>query len=169
MENKRLNERLGTLLAMESENSALKSQINYAQFQMNKLLDENKEMEMKIKELQTENALLQKRATDPSNFMNWTHEEILSWITSSDGGYFEKYRIVLARELKDCDMKGSDLCSLNSNDIRGLGVKVFHDAKKLERSIQKFVQQYGTAMPVQQVADQNLLLNEGAPTAYLYK
>ena len=147
---------------LETENNSLKSQVNYAQVQMNKLLDENKEMEIRMNELKAEKELLQNKATDPSDFVNWTHVEILSWIISIDQGYFEKYRSILERELKDCDMKGSDLSLLNSNDIRGLGVKVFHDAKKLERYIQEFVQQ-------QSNVDQNLIVNEGASTAFLHK
>ena len=165
MKNKALNERL---MVLKSENIKLKSQVNYAEMHVNKLLDENKDMEIRINELKEEKELLQRKTIDPSNFVNWDHEDILSWIVSIDGGYFDKYRSILSKELNDCNLRGSDLSALNSADIRGLGVKVFHDAKKLERHIQQLIQKYDKSVSMEHNANIiTTFTEEGADTAYL--
>ena len=131
---------------------------------MNKLLDDKKEMELLINNLKKENASLKKKNIEELNFINWNHEEILLWILSIDDGYFDKYSNILDKELNDCEMRGKDLLELSTKDIRGLGVKVFADAKKLEKCIQELVNKYSIESKHFIVKD-----NEGnqPPTAYI--
>ena len=90
------------------------------------------------------NKELKKKNINESDFINWDHEQILLWILSLNNGYFNKYSDTLNKQLKECDITGNDLYELNTTDIRGLGIKKFSDAKKLEKYIQELIHKYGS-------------------------
>eukprot|EP01084_Bolivina_argentea_P149733 261540_1 len=153
-----------TILSLKSANSLLQQKNISLSNQVNTLLDDHKEMELTIKSLNEEIKLLKKQNIDESNFINWDHEQILLWILSINDGYFDKYSSILSQELSDCEIKGNDLLELSTKDIRGLGVKVFSDAKKLEKCIQELINKYANKHPG------NISMNnEGvhAPTSYM--
>mmetsp|Transcript_45703 Transcript_45703/g.73150 ORF Transcript_45703/g.73150 Transcript_45703/m.73150 type:complete len:293 (+) Transcript_45703:120-998(+) len=133
--------------------------------QVTRLLDEKKEMELMIESLKKENEELKKKNLDETQFRQWNHEEILCWILSIDDAYFSQYSDVLSKELMNCQLLGADLPDLSNKDIRDLGVRLFSDAKKLEKHIQRLVQENSPAQKSKSAYPEN----EGfaAPTAFI--
>eukprot|EP01084_Bolivina_argentea_P161906 281782_1 len=137
-------------------------QIEQLKSQNLKLLDEQKEMQLTINELEKENKMLKKKAIDVTNFEQWDSDDIINWIFSIENGLFEQnYGVVLRKEITNAELTGTDLIEMNTNDIKGFGINVFKHRKVLEKEIQKLVQAKDIS--------NNIAVNEGsnAPTAYI--
>eukprot|EP01083_Nonionella_stella_P195536 720237_1 len=109
--------------------------------QVNQLLDEKKEQERSMNDLQRELEYFQSKSMDEASYLTWDNKQLLLWIRGIDGGYFDKYVDALAIQLEECELSGKDLQYLTTTDIRGLGIKKFSDAKKIRKLCQGISQQ----------------------------
>ena len=92
-------------------------------------MDDEKEYEMTIQELNAEIAELKLKCIDESKYTEWTPQEIVSWIVSLDSDRFSKYKDVLLQNLTEEGIEGADLCNVNEFDVKGWGIKNFKDKK----------------------------------------
>lgn len=107
--------------------------------QVNKLMDEQKELEIVNQELQTENKKLRLRCIDIQDYKSWNYEQVLIWIMSINDGEFNKYKEILDISLKEEGVHGCHLEKVNEADIKGWGIKNFDDKKNLMTQIKQLV------------------------------
>ena len=111
------------------------------QSQVGKLLDDEKEYQFTIQQLNDQIAQLKSKCIDTSKYETWSAPEIVAWITSFDDGRFVKYKDVLLANLSEEGIVGEDLCNVNEIDLKSWGIKQFKDKKYLMRKIRELTQQ----------------------------
>ena len=144
---------------LQSQNLVLQNKNKSQKDQIDKLLDEQKEYELKINELKDENKELKIKSINTANYKNWDTNDILIWIMSLENGRLSKYEQDLRRNLENEEVMGSHLDDVNEIDVKGWGVVKFGDKKFLSQKIQELTHK-----------NQNIAVaNEGAnaPTAYI--
>ena len=110
---------------------------------------EQKESQIRIKELEQEVKELKLRLLDPSRFEEWDSECVLRWIMNLENGRFKTYEKVLRHSFEEEKVRGSHLGDVDATDVKGWGVKPFDDKKALTRYIQQLVQQYRVKEPAE--------------------
>merc|ERR1712083_530267 len=108
---------------------------------MGELLEEQKESQIHIKELEEHVAELRLKVNDPSSYLKWNWENVLMWILSLENGRFKSYESVLQHSLSEEDFGGKYLGDVDTADIKGWGIKSFADKKDLVKHIENLVQQ----------------------------
>lgn len=168
--------------ALESENETLRAQLNNLNsVEMNVMVnslqselervkkenmtyqEEQKESQMRIAEPENEVKALKLKALDPSEFVEWDTETVLTWILSLEDGRFKPYANVLRHNLMEEKVRGSHFKDTEEGDVKGWGVKPFDDKKALIRHIRNVVDQYGNSV----VAVAATTMKEGGATALL--
>eukprot|EP01084_Bolivina_argentea_P009280 17363_1 len=96
-------------------------------------------MELTINSLKKENKKLKMKAMDLSKWQDWNSDDILIWIMSLDDGKYKRYHYKLQKTLKQQEITGDDLASMDATDVKDLGVSAFKDKKSLLLSIKKLV------------------------------
>ena len=102
-------------------------------------MDEQKENQMKIGELQQEIKHLKLSNINAVEYESWNNEQILIWIMNLENGRFRKYKDILSKNLSEEDVKGIDLKTVDISDLKGWGVVVFGDRKAMFAQIQKLI------------------------------
>ena len=85
--------------------------------------EEEKEKEMRIQELQSENKRLKLQTLDHSKYAEWNWEEIAMWIINLDIRRMKKYEEVVKRNLKNDEADGSLLSEVDGGDLRAWGIE----------------------------------------------
>ena len=83
-----------TILSLQSEVEELKN-VNGS------LLEEQKEMQVEIERVRTENQKLKAKLMDVSKYIEWEWSDIVSWILNVGDGRFKKYERDLEKALKE--------------------------------------------------------------------
>ena len=105
-----------------------------------------KEYQIEFPKLRAENKKLKLQNMDLDNFEQWNDPQILEWILSLEDGRLCKYETVLRASLKEEEVDGSLLGSVESADLKGWGVIKLSDRKFLQRQIAELVSK--RAVPV---------------------
>eukprot|EP01084_Bolivina_argentea_P049188 90499_1 len=123
------------------------------------LENEKKEMQIKINEMENEIKELKITAMDTKKYKEWDSNQIFVWIMSlDDGTRYKRYEQVLKIQLKEQEVTGADLKSLELNYMKELGITAFKDKKYLYDQIQALTRQNKS----------QYVNNEGSiPTAYV--
>ena len=108
-------------------------------------MEEQKESQLKIKELENKNKILKLQNLDVNNYVMWKWEEILRWILNLESDRFKKYEQDLRKNLGVEQPSGSDLEYVNEGDIRRWGITKFGDIKIVCSKIKDLVKQNGNA------------------------
>ena len=87
------------------------------------LEEEQKEKEMRIQELQTENKQLKLQTLDERKYPQWNWEEIAMWIVNLDIDRMGKYNDVIRRNLRNDEVDGSLLSEVDGGDLRVWGIE----------------------------------------------
>ena len=136
---------------MKQENERLRQENQRLKAQVDMLLDEKKEMEIKFDTLKKENKLL-----DPLKYAQWSSDDLIHWILSLENNRFVKYEQQLRKIFNEQEIDGSCLDNVIKTDLTEWGIKNFKDKSNLFDSIQNLI------------ADRPLLGDhEGMNTAYI--
>ena len=87
------------------------------------LEEEEKEKEMRIQQLQSENKQLKLQTLDESKYSQWNWEQISMWIINLDIARMKKYEEVIKRNLKNDEADGSLLSEVDGGDLRVWGIE----------------------------------------------
>ena len=120
-------------------NDSYKSQLDKLRRDNNRLLDEQKEMEIEYTQIKSELEQLKLQHIDTSKFEQWDFQGIVSWIMSLENGRYKKYKNKLEKSLKEEGVKGSHLKRVNVLHVRGWGIIDFDDKEDLMTEITKLV------------------------------
>ena len=104
-----------------------------------KYQEDLKECQMELEKLREENKRLKLQNMDLDNFEQWDDLQISEWILSLEDGRLCKYEKVLRASLKEEEVDGSLLGSVDSADLKGWGVIKMSDRKFLQRQIAELV------------------------------
>lgn len=105
-----------------------------------KLVEEQKESQIKIQQLEEQVAKLKLKAIDPSSYMKWDWEDVLMWILSLENGRYAKYEKVLRQSLSEEGVRGEYLRKVDASDVKGWGIKSFLDKKDLCKYIENLLE-----------------------------
>ena len=123
--------------------------------QINKLLDDEKEYKLTIKQLEDENTELKLKCIDESKYETWNAQEVVLWIVSLDNNRMSRYKETLLRHLKEEEIEGSHLCHITVDDLMRWDIKNFMDKKFLLQKIKELT------------GGRDVNRNEGVSTAYI--
>jgi len=163
-DNRSVAERVTAVLRQHLEgyrkaHSQQKQQIARLQQMNDSLVEEQKENQIKIQQLEKEVAELKMNNIDTSKYMEWDWEEVLIWILSLENGRYKKYEAVLRKSLAEEGMKGQYLSNVDVADVKGWGIMNFLDKKSLAKHIEDLVEQNSGASVAQAAA----AFSPGAP------
>ena len=101
--------------------------------------DDEKEREQELQSLREEVKRLRIKQLDESKYLEWSYEQISSWMMSLDNGRLTKYEQTVKANLEDEEVDGSTLGDINETDLKRWGIKKFSDIKYLLKEIQRLV------------------------------
>ena len=81
--------------------------------------------------------MYRKHNIDIKNYQNWNYDNITDWIISLDDGIYEKYEKILREQLKDEEMSGDVLSTLDKNDLGRFGIKNYKHKLAILNHIKK--------------------------------
>ena len=110
------------------------------QCQIERLLDDQKEYELKIEALERENKKLKLKNIDLDRFLEWDHGDVLEWILSLENGRYAKYEKTLKKSLAEEEVTGANFVDVETSDVKDWGIKSFNDKKALVQSIRELIQ-----------------------------
>ena len=116
---------------------ALEREVRNLQLQSGELMEEQKQLQLKNQQLEEKVKRLEMRIFDTGMYESWGWEEILQWIMCIDDGRFSKYEPDLRKSLQEEEPSGSDLVTVNTEDIKRWGIKKFSDIKLLSENIKQ--------------------------------
>ena len=157
-----MNQLLDQQQKAEQQKAASDEELNQLRLHNLSMMDEQKEMEMTIKELRKENASLKRSALDRTKWMEWDSEQVFMFIMSSvEDGSLDQYEEVIRAEVFESEYSGEALADITSSEIKDMGIKNIMVRKAVLRAIHELVKG-NKHMDTGSVAD-----NEGLQTAYL--
>ena len=102
-------------------------------------MDEQKELQIRNNNLEQELKEIKLKSIDINNWKDWNYKQIIIWIMSLDKGRFKKYEKILLSSLEEEEMNGSGLTRVDTADVKGWGIKNFHDKKDLVKYVHDLV------------------------------
>ena len=102
-------------------------------------MEEQKESQIRIKQLENEIKIWDLKNLDVDKFEQCQWQEILQWIVSLDDGKFKKYEQDLRKNLKEEEIAGIALKDVDASDVKRWGVTKFSDMKTLRQHIKQLV------------------------------
>ena len=69
------------------------------------------------------------------DFQSWEHLQILKWVLSLENGVFMEYREIIENNVRDQNLRGSDLFHVEMEDINDWGINQFAHVKLLYEHI----------------------------------
>ena len=87
-------------------------------------MDEQKEYQIRIMELQEENRRLREQSLNGNEYESWNTDQLLEWIMNLENERFSKYREILSKNLYDEGVCGKHLVKINVLHIKGWGIKI---------------------------------------------
>ena len=149
----------------QREKDELQSKVNALNQKVATLENEQKEYEMTINELKEQVKKLKVNALDINEFREWDSNDVINWILSIDDGVLAKYEEKVKQEILDGEIEGTDLITMDMDDIKRLGIGKFAHRKVLQTNIAKLKQINDNKQNANNVNNTN---NEGAnATAYI--
>ena len=161
-------EKLNSNLQVEAQRAVEREQVllaRIASFQ-----DDEKQREVELQQLRAEVKRLKLQNLDESKYAEWGPDEIAAWIVNLDVERMKKYEEAVNRNLKEDEVDGSLLSQVDGGDLRTWGIGKFADRKFVQQEIARLVANYPQKKFNDQMADMNLIADEGAhaaPTAYV--
>eukprot|EP01083_Nonionella_stella_P054256 143288_1 len=146
-------------LEIQKENEQLKTTAQKARMdhmnamtEITRLRTENSELNEECKETKLELIRVKKenqqlKATmNTSNYVEWTHSELVHWIISIDDGAYAQYehglRLLFAKE----NVNGAVISLISKSDLKDWGIHDFAHRSKIYKQIQKLINQQNKAI-----------------------
>eukprot|EP00484_Ammonia_sp_Unknown_P000176 CAMPEP_0197021130 /NCGR_PEP_ID=MMETSP1384-20130603/2030_1 /TAXON_ID=29189 /ORGANISM="Ammonia sp." /LENGTH=191 /DNA_ID=CAMNT_0042448893 /DNA_START=42 /DNA_END=617 /DNA_ORIENTATION=+ len=138
-------------LAMKQiENQKLQALVNEMSEQIDALTTERNKYRHENQVLSSKYTYLlsQQRARDDSvsfaskHHSEWHHDDIVSWICELDNGKYAKYAAALWATMREEEMRGDLLRTLDKNDLHRFGITKHGDKVELMRHIDRLLDQH---------------------------
>lgn len=118
-----------------NKNALLTTEIELLRQELASVKQTNRELQFQNCSLKKQNKSMSKLVFDERDFMNWTVDEVISWIMDIDNGKYLPYFEMLNIRLTDEQVDGAKLVELDYVDLKELGIIDTDDRKSLWRSI----------------------------------
>ncbi len=136
----------------------LKEEINKLRELNNNLLDDKKEMELKILELTKENMRLNKNNLDYNKWREWDSTKVFYFTMNSvNDGSLDELKNQIKNEIFESEYCGKDLEEMDINELKAMGIKKISVRRAVYKAIQKLTQNKSQI-------DEGVM---NAPTAYI--
>eukprot|EP01084_Bolivina_argentea_P108561 194014_1 len=114
--------------------------INNLMGQNDKLNEECKETKLELFEVKKElNKLKRLKNIDLTNYLNWTADDIVDWISTLEKGKYEKYEDELRVKFNEECVDGNAIQYINTLELKGWGVAHFMDRTNLHKHFRQLI------------------------------
>ena len=122
-----------------NKNDLLMTEIELLRNELASVKQLNRELQFENSSLKKQNKSMTKLIFDERDFMNWSVDEVISWIMDIDNGKYLKYFEMLNIRITDEQIDGIKLYELDYVDLKELGIIDIDDRKSLWRNIQLLI------------------------------
>eukprot|EP01084_Bolivina_argentea_P104768 187580_1 len=130
------------IVALTKKLSTAMAEINALKKQNNELLDDKKEMELTMVELQQQNDELNRNNLDRSKWREWNTQKVFYFIMSTvDYGSLKQYEKEIKQEIFESEYSGNDLADVKLEHLKAMGIKKIAVRNKVYSAIQELIKQ----------------------------